>query len=51
MSPGPEPIKNKLDFEGAFLEAWRLGQKTFMWEGNLYTTERSDSRPVTDVVE
>ena len=38
-------IKNiALSFEEAFLKAWRMGEKTFTWNGMLYTTERADKR-------
>ena len=39
-------LKSKSDvsltFNEAFLNAWKLGEKTFMWNGNLYTTERAE---------
>ena len=36
--------KTTLSFEEAFLKAWRMGEKTFTWNGMLYTTERADKR-------
>jgi len=38
--------KTTLSFEEAFLKAWRTGEKTFTWNGKLYTTERADGRVV-----
>ena len=37
-----------LSFEEAFLKAWRMGEKTFTWNGMLYTTERADKRVVVE---
>ena len=40
-----------LTFEEAFLKAWRSGEKTFSWNGALYTTERADDRVISDTKE
>jgi hypothetical protein len=39
---------NTLTFDEAFLQAWRMGKKTFSWNGSLYTTERADKRVFGD---
>ena len=38
-----------LSFDEAFLKAWRLGQNTFTWNGNIYTTERADDGRLINV--
>jgi hypothetical protein len=40
-----------LTFEQAFLNAWRIGEKTFSWNGAVYTTERADDRVISDIKE
>ena len=40
-----------LTFEEAFLNAWRMGEKTFSWNGTIYTTERADDRAIGDINE
>ncbi len=43
--------KAALTFGEAFLQAWRAGEKTFSWNGVLYTTERADNRAISHTKE
>ena len=37
-----------MSFQEAFLMHWRRGDKTFRWNGVIYTTERVDKRTIED---
>ena len=44
----PQNENKSTTFDDAFLKAWQMGEKTFTWNGMLYTTERADKRVVVE---
>ena len=41
-------LTENMNFQDAFLMHWRNGDKSFTWNGVVYTTEREDKRTIED---
>tara|TARA_B100001029_G_C15043433_1_gene445341 strand:- start:647 stop:1891 length:1245 start_codon:yes stop_codon:yes gene_type:complete len=45
---GGDMLIENMNFQDAFLMHWRNGDKTFSWNGVVYSTEREDKRTIED---
>ena len=45
---GGDMLIENMSFQDAFLMHWRNGDKTFSWNGVVYSTEREDKRTIED---